>query len=95
MAGRGFRRCCDSPAQKGAKHVKGCVNYADPAVLYVVVQRDYVGYEDGYSLSAILGPYSKDEADARAEELRDRDMFGQEFDVRPLTTRHHTDDWGK
>lgn len=53
--------------------------------MYVVVQKNYVGYETGYSIDEIYGPFlTYVEAHKLAESATNKDLYGIRFDVEEL-----------
>jgi hypothetical protein len=86
-----FRRCCDSPAQKSAPHIKGCVNHVDKP--HVVVCENHYGREDGYSVEDIIGPFpDRNAAQQAADRLTAKNHYGMEYSVSSLSTKHWSDE---
>ena len=55
--------------------------------MFVVVKRNYSGYEDGYSVSSIYGPFSTiEEANSLAKSGNSKNSFGEYLHVTKLKT---------
>ncbi len=60
--------------------------------MFVILEKNYCGYEDGYSVSSIIGPFSTaEEANTRATELNKLEFYGVEFSVEDLKLSHWSD----
>ncbi len=61
---------------------------------WCVVEEDRVGYENGYSVGAIFGPFdSQDRADRIAERLRAKDSYGVSFSVKSFDDHNKSYHW--
>lgn len=67
--------------------------------MYVVIQKNYYGYEEGgYSVSAIFGPFATvEEANELAKLGNSKNLYAEDFEVEQLEADlpDYIKNWGK